>query len=146
MRAGAVISTTLAAVVAGVPGRSLDREGRSKVNQFVFDAPPGSQSPRGEVAVGTERHRPESLDREATSDRIIGRREELQALAHFIDAVPAGGYALLLEGEAGIGKTALWQEGMAAARRSGVGVLAARAGQAETGIAFAAVGDMFASS
>ncbi len=96
--------------------------------------------------MGTERHRPESLDREATSDRIIGRREELQALARFIDAVPAGGYALLLEGEAGIGKTALWQEGMAAARRSGVGVLAARAGQAETGIAFAAVGDMFASS
>jgi DNA-binding NarL/FixJ family response regulator/tetratricopeptide (TPR) repeat protein len=96
------------------------------------------------VVVRTRKRRPESLDREATIDRIIGRREELQALARFVDAVPTGGYALLLEGEAGIGKTALWQEGTAAARQSDVCVLAARAGQAETGIAFATVGDLFA--
>jgi DNA-binding CsgD family transcriptional regulator len=94
--------------------------------------------------VRTRQHRPVSLDRETTTDRIIGRREELQALARFVDAVPTGGYALLLEGDAGIGKTALWQEGAAAARRSDVRVLAARAGQAETRIAFATVGDLFA--
>lgn len=92
----------------------------------------------------THQRRPESLDRETTSDRIIGRREELQALARFVDAVPRGGHALLLEGDAGIGKTALWQEGTAAARRSDVRVLVARAGQAETRIAFATVGDLFA--
>jgi AAA ATPase domain len=96
------------------------------------------------VVVRTGRSRAESLDREAAPDRIIGRREELQALARFVDAVPTGGYALLLEGDAGIGKTALWQEGTTAARRSDVRVLAARAGQAETGIAFATVGDLFA--
>lgn len=80
----------------------------------------------------------------ATTDEIIGRREELQALVRFTDVVPAGGHALLLEGEAGIGKTAIWQEGTAAARRGDFRVLAARAGQAETGIAFATVGDLFA--
>ena len=94
--------------------------------------------------VRTRQRRPESLDRETTTDWIIGRREELQALARFVDAVPIGGHALLLEGDAGIGKTALWQEGTAAARRSDVRVLAARAGQAETRVAFATVGDLFA--
>ena len=92
----------------------------------------------------TRLRRTELLDRETTTDRIIGRREELQTLVRFVDAVPTGGHALLLEGDAGIGKTAIWQEGTAAARRSDFRVLAARAGQAETGIAFATVGDLFA--
>jgi DNA-binding CsgD family transcriptional regulator len=96
------------------------------------------------VVVRTRQRQPESLERETTTDWIIGKREELQALARFVDAVPSGGHALLLEGDAGIGKTALWQEGTAAARRSDVRVLAARAGQAETRIAFATVGDLFA--
>ena len=42
---------------------------------------------------------------------IIGRRGELLALDGFFEAVPAGGQALLLEGDPGIGKTVLWQEG-----------------------------------
>jgi DNA-binding CsgD family transcriptional regulator/Tfp pilus assembly protein PilF len=88
--------------------------------------------------VGTQQREP------ATTDRIIGRREELQALVRFVDAVPERGHVMLLEGEPGIGKTALWQEGMAAGRRRDFRVLAARAGQAETGIAFATVGDLFA--
>lgn len=96
------------------------------------------------MVVQIRQRRPKSPDRETTSDRIIGRPEELQALARFVDAVPVGGHALLLEGDAGIGKTALWQEGTAAARRSDVRVLAARAGQAETRIAFATVLDLFA--
>jgi AAA ATPase domain len=96
------------------------------------------------VVVRTRQRRPEPLGQETASERIIGRREELQALARFVDAIPTGGQALLLEGDAGIGKTALWQEGMAAARLSDVRVLAARAGQAETRVAFAAVGDLFA--
>lgn len=94
--------------------------------------------------VRTRERQPESLERETTTDWVVGRREELQALARFVDAVPTGGHALLLEGDVGIGKTALWQKGTAAARRSDVRVLAARAGQAETRIAFATVGDLFA--
>ena len=75
---------------------------------------------------------------------IIGRREELLAIEAMLDALPAGGQALLLEGDAGIGKSALWQEGLRLARNRGIHRLTARAARAETQIAFATVGDLFA--
>jgi DNA-binding CsgD family transcriptional regulator len=75
---------------------------------------------------------------------VIGRREELLALEAFLGAVPAGGQALLLEGDAGIGKSALWHEGLRLARERGFRLLTARAASAETQIAFATVGDLFA--
>lgn len=78
------------------------------------------------------------------SGEIIGRREELLALDGFLGAVPAGGQALLLEGDAGIGKTALWQEGNRLARERGFRVLTSRSADSETQIAFATVGDVFA--
>ena len=75
--------------------------------------------------------------------RIIGRREELQELTRFVEAARTGGQALLIEGAAGIGKTALWQEGVHIARESAIRVLTARPAHAETQIAFATVGDLF---
>ena len=75
---------------------------------------------------------------------IIGRREELLALDGFLAAVPAGGQALLVEGDAGIGKTALWQEGNRFARERGLRALTSRSASSETRIAFATVGDLFA--
>jgi DNA-binding NarL/FixJ family response regulator len=75
---------------------------------------------------------------------LIGRREEVQALDGFLGAVPAGGHALLLEGDAGIGKTALWHEGNRLAREHGLRVLTSRSAHSETQIAFATVGDLFA--
>src|SRR5438046_6199351 len=75
---------------------------------------------------------------------IIGRREELLALEAFLGALPAGGQALLLEGDAGIGKTALWQEGNRLARERGFRALTSRSAHSETQIAFAAIGDLFA--
>jgi hypothetical protein len=77
------------------------------------------------------------------ADPIIGRRTELQALARFLEAAPAGGRALLIEGEAGIGKTALLHQGAEAARARGVRVLGARPAPAETQMAFATIGDLF---
>ena len=77
---------------------------------------------------------------------IIGRREELLAFDGFFEALPAGGQALLLEGDAGIGKTALWQEGNRLARERGFRVLTSRSAHSETQIAFATVGDLFASA
>jgi DNA-binding CsgD family transcriptional regulator len=77
------------------------------------------------------------------ADGIIDRREELAAVAQFVEAVPAGGQALLIEGDAGIGKTALWREGLRTARDRGFRVLASRSAAAETQIAFATVGDLF---
>jgi AAA ATPase domain len=77
------------------------------------------------------------------AEPIIGRRSELKALARFVEAVHVGGRALLIEGEAGIGKTALLHEGVRAARASGFRVLTARAAPAEAQMAFAAIGDLF---
>ncbi|HEY7017747.1 MAG TPA: AAA family ATPase [Gaiellaceae bacterium] len=74
---------------------------------------------------------------------IIGRREELLGLDGFLGAVPAGGQALLLEGDAGIGKTALWREGNRLARERGFRVLTSRSTDSETRIAFATLGDLF---
>ena len=78
------------------------------------------------------------------ADEIIGRREELLALEGFLEAVPEGGPALLLEGDAGIGKTVLWREGVRLARERGFIVLTARSTESELQVAFATIGDLFA--
>src|SRR5262245_55096320 len=74
--------------------------------------------------------------------QIIGRREELLKLDDFLTDLPAGGHAVLLEGDAGIGKTVLWQEGTRLAREYGVRVLTSRSAHSATQFAFATVGDL----
>ncbi|MGE2714159.1 LuxR C-terminal-related transcriptional regulator [Mycolicibacterium litorale] len=64
------------------------------------------------------------------------------AVAEFLAAVPQGPAGLLLEGEAGIGKTRLWLTAVEEARERGYRVLSARAGQAETSLAYAVVADL----
>ncbi len=76
------------------------------------------------------------------AEPIIGRRTELQALARFLEAVPAGGQALLIEGDAGIGKTALLQHGVHDAQARGFRALTARPAAAEAQMAFATIGDL----
>ena len=44
------------------------------------------------------------------TDTIVGRGAELRLVEEFLDAAAAGPAALLLEGEASIGKTALWAQ------------------------------------
>ena len=75
---------------------------------------------------------------------VIGRRDELLALEEFLEASRSGGRALLLEGDAGIGKTALWQEALRLAGERGFGVLRSSPSQSEVQVAFAAVGDLLA--
>ena len=74
---------------------------------------------------------------------LVGRGEELAVLETFLDAPerpePA---ALVLEGEAGIGKTTLWRAGIALARSRGYRVLEAAPGGSETELSFAALRDM----
>jgi DNA-binding CsgD family transcriptional regulator len=76
-------------------------------------------------------------------DTTLGRHEELAAITRFIDE-PRGSCALLLEGEAGIGKTTLWREGLRLAEARGRLVLTARAAEAETKLSFAVLGDLLA--
>src|SRR3954447_13508575 len=75
---------------------------------------------------------------------IIGRRDELLVLESFLEAAPAGGQSLLLAGDAGIGKTVLWQEALRIAGERDFCVLRSRPTQSEAQVAFAAVGDLLA--
>jgi DNA-binding CsgD family transcriptional regulator len=74
---------------------------------------------------------------------IVGREAELRSLAEFLETVPARPAALVLEGEAGIGKSTLWLAGVDTARERGFRVLASRPAEAERGLAFAGLGDLF---
>ena len=74
---------------------------------------------------------------------IVAREEELAALRAFISDVEEGPAALVLEGEAGIGKSTLWLAGVDQARASGFRVLSARPAEAERSLAHAGLGDLF---
>ena len=78
-----------------------------------------------------------------TRGEIVGRDAELRSLSAFLDRTAAGPAALVLEGEAGIGKSTLWLAGVEAARERGFRVLSARPAEAEQGLAHAALGDVF---
>jgi DNA-binding CsgD family transcriptional regulator len=75
---------------------------------------------------------------------IIGRVDERLALEAFLEGAPAGPQALLLEGDAGIGKTVLWEEALRLAGMRGFRVLRSRPTHSEAQVAFAAVGDLLA--
>jgi DNA-binding CsgD family transcriptional regulator/tetratricopeptide (TPR) repeat protein len=74
-------------------------------------------------------------------EHIVGRESELALLDEFIASVDSP-RAFVLTGEPGIGKTSLWELGVAAARRRGLRVLAARGSGAETRLSFAALIDL----
>src|SRR5436190_4714068 len=77
-------------------------------------------------------------------EELVGREEELAAIDAFLDRAAAGPAALLIEGEAGIGKTALWATGVERARERGFRVLLARPAEAERALSFAALSDVLA--
>lgn len=73
---------------------------------------------------------------------IVGRDSELAAVERFTLAAADGPASLVLEGLAGIGKTAIWNEAIAAARRCGVVVRTCRCTESDAGWAFAGLGDL----
>ena len=73
---------------------------------------------------------------------VIGREPELAILDRFLDALPAGAGALLLSGEAGIGKTTVWREGLDGARQRRYRTLSCGPVEAETRLSYAALGDL----
>jgi DNA-binding CsgD family transcriptional regulator len=75
---------------------------------------------------------------------VIGRDDETEQLRAFLDQpVLDGPRALVLEGEAGIGKSTLWLAGLDRAREQGLRVLSSRPAEAEQAFAFAGLGDLF---
>ena len=74
---------------------------------------------------------------------IVGRQAELERLHGLLGSTElAMPRAIVLEGEAGIGKSTLWRTAVDAARAGALRVLAARPAEAERGLAFAGLGDL----
>jgi DNA-binding CsgD family transcriptional regulator len=73
---------------------------------------------------------------------VLGRDHERAVLRRLFERVSGGPAGLLLSGEAGIGKTTLWREGIALANERGYRVLACEATPTETPLAFASLGDL----
>ena len=78
----------------------------------------------------------------ATRAEVIGRDEELHALVVFLQASDSLPGAILLEGEAGIGKTTLWRRGLELASAHSYRVLSSRPSRSEGQLSFAALGDL----
>jgi len=75
----------------------------------------------------------------------VGRDAELAQIDAFLTRGSAGrGGALVLEGDAGIGKSTLWLAGVERAQERGFRVLAARPAEAERDLSFATLGDLLA--
>jgi len=75
---------------------------------------------------------------------VFGRDGELGAVERFLDDLPLGPSALVLEGSAGIGKTTLWQAATQRAAARGYAMLSCRAAESEAKLALAALADLLA--
>ena len=74
---------------------------------------------------------------------IVGRDDELELIHAFLGEPVREPRALVLEGEAGIGKSTLWHAAVTAASARMPRVLTSRPSEAERGLAFAGLGDLF---
>lgn len=74
-----------------------------------------------------------------TATRLYGREREIALVEDLIDRARSSGSALLVRGEAGIGKSSLLAEGAARAREHGMLVLTTAGAESETHLPFAAL-------
>ena len=74
---------------------------------------------------------------------IVGREAELASVNAFIGDGGEEAAALVLEGEAGIGKSTLWLAGVEHARARGLRVLTSRPAEAERAFGHVGLGDLF---
>ena len=76
------------------------------------------------------------------SSGVVGREIELASLRDFVSSIPSGAIVVALEGDAGVGKTTLWEAGLEEARDLGFRVLAARPAESESALSFSGIGDL----
>ena len=76
---------------------------------------------------------------------IVGREGELALADGFLDRLPTGPSALVIVGEAGIGKTTLWLETVREAKSRSFRVLEARPAGSEVKLSYAALADLVGS-
>jgi DNA-binding CsgD family transcriptional regulator len=73
---------------------------------------------------------------------VLGRDAEQQRLSRFLESLKQGPAACVLEGEAGIGKTALWRDGLAIARADSLRVLWCAPAEVEAALSYSALADL----
>ncbi|HEX5590327.1 MAG TPA: AAA family ATPase [Candidatus Limnocylindrales bacterium] len=73
---------------------------------------------------------------------VVGRGAELEAGDAFLERAARGPATLVLEGEAGIGKSTVWSELMRRAESRGYLVLAARPARAESSLSLSGISDL----
>jgi DNA-binding CsgD family transcriptional regulator len=71
----------------------------------------------------------------------VGRDRELEAISSFLDS-RSGAPVLVLDGEAGIGKTVVWRVAVARARERGTEVVACVASEPESRLSYVGLGDV----
>src|SRR4051794_23015477 len=76
-------------------------------------------------------------------DTPIGRGDELREVFAVLDDDAPGARAIVLCGEAGIGKTTLWRAGARHAGEAGPRTLVSQPAESEAGLPYAALGDLF---
>ncbi|MGE2716838.1 helix-turn-helix transcriptional regulator [Mycolicibacterium litorale] len=76
--------------------------------------------------------------------QLISRDAELSAVDALLDSVTTGTAVLVLEGEAGIGKSTVWRAGIKRARSRGFRVLSARAVSSESAAAYSSLAELLA--
>lgn len=78
------------------------------------------------------------------SDEVVGRGNELAAAERFLERAGQRLAALVIEGDAGIGKTTLWRAAIGVATASGFAVLASRPARSEQQLTLGALTDLLA--
>ncbi len=78
----------------------------------------------------------------STAQQLIGRDDELGAIERLLDARDDLPGTVVLHGQAGIGKTALWLAGIDAASARGYLILSSRPSEAETQFSFGGLTDL----
>jgi DNA-binding CsgD family transcriptional regulator len=73
---------------------------------------------------------------------VIGRESELATIHRFLDAIEPGPTAVLLSGDAGIGKTTVWRRGLDGALERGYRTLSCSPVEAETRLSYTVLGDL----
>lgn len=74
---------------------------------------------------------------------LIGRDEALEAISRAVEGAADGLRVVEIEGDAGIGKTAVWRAAVAAAANAGHTVLTCTPAQSETRMPYGGLGDLF---
>ncbi|OBA82119.1 hypothetical protein A9W99_12005 [Mycobacterium sp. 1164966.3] len=104
--------------------------------------PPPGRAPQDADAPATEQRPSEAIEFAAAG--VVSRAVELHAVTHFLASASARVSGLVIAGEAGIGKTTLWQAALDEAAERGFRVLSARVGATESVLAYASLADLIA--